>query len=93
MTIEERKQIISTHEDAWKTKGKGVANDSSQYTVAARMVKKGQEKNLLLYTSHNTKVLFLMQLTGLMRFVVEEMKLLLKKSKVSYLCAVPQTVA
>uniref|UniRef100_A0A667ZF49 Supervillin n=1 Tax=Myripristis murdjan TaxID=586833 RepID=A0A667ZF49_9TELE len=42
MTIEERKQMISTREDAWKTKGKGAANDSSQYTVAARMVKKGQ---------------------------------------------------
>uniref|UniRef100_A0A672JQM9 Supervillin n=1 Tax=Salarias fasciatus TaxID=181472 RepID=A0A672JQM9_SALFA len=41
MTIEERKQMISTREDAWKTKGKGAANDSTQYTVAARMVKKG----------------------------------------------------
>uniref|UniRef100_A0A4W6BX75 Supervillin n=1 Tax=Lates calcarifer TaxID=8187 RepID=A0A4W6BX75_LATCA len=40
MTIEERKQMISTREDAWKTKGKGAANDSTQYTVAARMVKK-----------------------------------------------------
>lgn len=42
MTIEERKQMISVREDAWKTKGKGAANDSTQYTVAARMVKKGQ---------------------------------------------------
>uniref|UniRef100_A0A3B3E379 Supervillin n=1 Tax=Oryzias melastigma TaxID=30732 RepID=A0A3B3E379_ORYME len=41
MSIEERKQRISTREDAWKTKGKGAANDSNQYTVAARMVKKG----------------------------------------------------
>lgn len=41
MSIEERKQMISTREDAWKTKGKGAANDSDQYTVAARMVKKG----------------------------------------------------
>ncbi|KAK2822758.1 hypothetical protein Q5P01_022823 [Channa striata] len=41
MSIEERKQMISTREDAWKTKGKGAANDSTQYTVAARMVKKG----------------------------------------------------
>ncbi|XP_056247536.1 supervillin-like isoform X10 [Seriola aureovittata] len=41
MTIEERKQMISTREDAWKTKGRGAANDSTQYTVAARMVKKG----------------------------------------------------
>ncbi|XP_078790332.1 supervillin isoform X13 [Oryzias latipes] len=41
MSIEERKQMISTREDAWKTKGKGAANDSDQYTVAARMVKQG----------------------------------------------------
>ncbi|XP_063742449.1 supervillin-like isoform X3 [Eleginops maclovinus] len=41
MSIEERKQMISIREDAWKTKGKGAANDSTQYTVAARMVKKG----------------------------------------------------
>ncbi|XP_037643784.1 supervillin-like isoform X12 [Sebastes umbrosus] len=41
MSIEERKQMISVREDAWKTKGKGAANDSTQYTVAARMVKKG----------------------------------------------------
>lgn len=50
MTIEERKQMISVREDAWKTKGKGAANDSTQYTVAARMVKKGQCTNLLLST-------------------------------------------
>ncbi|XP_061587837.1 supervillin-like isoform X3 [Cololabis saira] len=41
MTIEERKQMISIREDAWKKKGRGAANDSTQYTVAARMVKKG----------------------------------------------------
>ncbi|XP_054452116.1 supervillin-like [Anoplopoma fimbria] len=41
MSINERKQMISIREDAWKSKGKGAANDSTQYTVAARMVKKG----------------------------------------------------
>ncbi|XP_073786661.1 supervillin isoform X41 [Danio rerio] len=41
MSIEERKQMISTREEAWQCTGKGVANDSAQYTVAARMVKKG----------------------------------------------------
>ncbi|XP_056266573.1 supervillin-like isoform X3 [Pseudoliparis swirei] len=41
MSIEERKQLISIREDAWKTKGRGAANDSTQYTVAARMVRKG----------------------------------------------------
>ena len=45
MSIEERKQMISTREDAWRTKGRGAANDSTQYTVAARMVKKGQCKD------------------------------------------------
>ncbi|KAJ8268682.1 hypothetical protein COCON_G00138540 [Conger conger] len=41
MTIEERKQLISAREEAWKVKGQGVANDSSQFTVAGRMVRKG----------------------------------------------------
>ena len=45
-SIEERKQMISVREDAWKTKGKGAANDSTQYTVASRMVKKGQSSIL-----------------------------------------------
>ncbi|XP_058040286.1 supervillin isoform X6 [Ahaetulla prasina] len=41
MTIEERKQLISVREEAWKVKGKGASNDSTQFTVAGRMVKKG----------------------------------------------------
>uniref|UniRef100_A0A670J438 Supervillin n=1 Tax=Podarcis muralis TaxID=64176 RepID=A0A670J438_PODMU len=41
MTIEERKQLISVREEAWKARGKGAANDSTQFTVAGRMVKKG----------------------------------------------------
>ncbi|KAI1891389.1 hypothetical protein AGOR_G00143320 [Albula goreensis] len=41
MSIEERKKLISAREEAWKSKGKGAANDSTQFTVAARMVKKG----------------------------------------------------
>ncbi|XP_028934143.1 supervillin isoform X22 [Ornithorhynchus anatinus] len=41
MTIEERKQLITVREEAWKTRGKGAANDSTQFTVAGRMVKKG----------------------------------------------------
>uniref|UniRef100_G3RXA0 Supervillin n=1 Tax=Gorilla gorilla gorilla TaxID=9595 RepID=G3RXA0_GORGO len=42
MTIEERKQLITVREEAWKTRGRGAANDSTQFTVAGRMVKKGQ---------------------------------------------------
>ncbi|XP_051989808.1 supervillin-like isoform X2 [Xyrauchen texanus] len=41
MSVEERKQMISIREEAWQSTGKGVANDSSQYTVATRMLKKG----------------------------------------------------
>ncbi|XP_057188894.1 supervillin isoform X2 [Triplophysa rosa] len=41
ISIEARKQMISIREEAWQSTGKGVANDSSQYTVAAKMVKKG----------------------------------------------------
>lgn len=37
--------MISIREEAWQSTGKGVANDSSQYTVAAKMVKKGQKKS------------------------------------------------
>lgn len=46
MTIEERKHLITVREEAWKTKGKGAANDSTQFTVAGRMVKKGQFANV-----------------------------------------------
>lgn len=42
MSIQERKQLIVAQEEAWKTKGHGAANDSTQFTVAARMAKKGQ---------------------------------------------------
>ncbi|KAM9839521.1 supervillin a [Aulostomus maculatus] len=41
MSIHERKQQIVAQEEAWKTRGHGAANDSTQFTVAARMVKKG----------------------------------------------------
>ncbi|XP_056626807.1 supervillin a isoform X16 [Triplophysa dalaica] len=41
MSIQERMQLITTQEDAWKVKGHGAANDSTQFTVAGRMVRKG----------------------------------------------------
>ncbi|XP_024910214.1 supervillin a isoform X3 [Cynoglossus semilaevis] len=41
MSIQERKQLIVSQEEAWKIKGHRAANDSTQFTVAARMVKKG----------------------------------------------------
>lgn len=46
MSIQDRKQLlIVAQEEAWKTKGHGATNDSTQFTVAARMVKKGQRVN------------------------------------------------
>lgn len=48
MSIQERKQLIVAKEEAWKTNGKGAANDSTQFTVAARMLKKGQRARLHL---------------------------------------------
>ncbi|XP_038634965.1 supervillin-like isoform X3 [Scyliorhinus canicula] len=41
ISLEERKQLISISEEQWKMKGKGAFNDSTQFTVAARMAKKG----------------------------------------------------
>ncbi|GCB73386.1 hypothetical protein scyTo_0002517, partial [Scyliorhinus torazame] len=41
ISLEERKQLISMSEEQWKMKGKGAFNDSTQFTVAARMAKKG----------------------------------------------------
>ncbi|KAF7646365.1 hypothetical protein LDENG_00188870 [Lucifuga dentata] len=41
MSIQERKELIVAREEAWRSKGHGAANDSTQFTVAARMVKKG----------------------------------------------------
>uniref|UniRef100_A0A3P8ZH28 HP domain-containing protein n=1 Tax=Esox lucius TaxID=8010 RepID=A0A3P8ZH28_ESOLU len=48
MSIQERKQLIVAREEAWKSKGLGAANDSTQFTVAARMVKKGQAPSALI---------------------------------------------
>lgn len=41
MSIQERKQLICAREEAWRSSGHGAANDSTQFTVAARMLKKG----------------------------------------------------
>ncbi|XP_067869293.1 supervillin-like isoform X3 [Heterodontus francisci] len=41
ISLEERKHLISVSEEQWKVKGKGAFNDSTQFTVAARMAKKG----------------------------------------------------
>lgn len=52
MSIEERKQLIVAREESWKSKGHGAANDSTQFTVAARMMKKGQRAKTLTFHWH-----------------------------------------
>lgn len=34
-------KILQEKEEQWKTKGKGAANDSTQFSVAGRMAKRG----------------------------------------------------
>lgn len=58
MSIQERKQLITAQEDAWKVKGYKAFNDSTQFTVAGRMVKKGEKYTLL--HSRDTNSDFLM---------------------------------
>ncbi|XP_034564247.1 LOW QUALITY PROTEIN: supervillin [Notolabrus celidotus] len=41
MSLAERMKILKDKEEQWKNKGKGAANDSSQFTVAGRMAKRG----------------------------------------------------
>ncbi|XP_037612837.1 supervillin a isoform X20 [Sebastes umbrosus] len=55
MSIQERKQLIVAQEEAWKTKGHGAANDSTQFTVAARMVKKGLASPTALQSPASSK--------------------------------------
>ncbi|XP_044032501.1 supervillin a isoform X4 [Siniperca chuatsi] len=55
MSIQERKQLIVAQEEAWKMKGYGAANDSTQFTVAARMVKKGLASPSALQSSVSSK--------------------------------------
>uniref|UniRef100_A0A7N6BVQ3 HP domain-containing protein n=1 Tax=Anabas testudineus TaxID=64144 RepID=A0A7N6BVQ3_ANATE len=42
MSLTERMKILKEKEEQWKNKGKGAANDSSQFTVAGRMAKRGK---------------------------------------------------
>ncbi|PWA22471.1 hypothetical protein CCH79_00015386 [Gambusia affinis] len=55
MSIQERKHLIEAQEETWKTKGHGAANDSTQFTVAARMVKKGLASPSALHSPLHSK--------------------------------------
>lgn len=41
MSLADRMKILKEKEEQWKSKGKGAANDSIQFTVAGRMAKRG----------------------------------------------------
>ncbi|XP_051529796.1 supervillin-like isoform X2 [Myxocyprinus asiaticus] len=41
MSLVERMKILQEKEEQWKTKGKGASNDSTQFSVAGRMAKRG----------------------------------------------------
>nr|XP_029491558.1 supervillin-like isoform X6 [Oncorhynchus nerka] len=40
-SVAERMRTLQDSEEQWKTRGRGAANDSAQYTVAGRMAKRG----------------------------------------------------
>uniref|UniRef100_A0A4W5PKH7 Supervillin c n=1 Tax=Hucho hucho TaxID=62062 RepID=A0A4W5PKH7_9TELE len=40
-SVAERMKTLQESEEQWKTRGRGAANDSAQYTVAGRMAKRG----------------------------------------------------
>ncbi|XP_056285086.1 supervillin [Pseudoliparis swirei] len=41
MSLADRMKVLKDKEEQWKSKGRGAANDSVQFTVAGRMAKKG----------------------------------------------------
>nr|XP_029134943.1 LOW QUALITY PROTEIN: supervillin-like [Labrus bergylta] len=41
MSLADRMKILKDKEEQWKNRGKGAANDSTQFTVAGRMAKRG----------------------------------------------------
>nr|XP_015217402.1 PREDICTED: supervillin-like isoform X3 [Lepisosteus oculatus] len=41
LSLAERMRILQEKEQQWKTRGKGASNDSTQFTVAGRMARKG----------------------------------------------------
>uniref|UniRef100_A0A669BIR0 Supervillin d n=1 Tax=Oreochromis niloticus TaxID=8128 RepID=A0A669BIR0_ORENI len=52
-------KILKEKEEQWKSKGKGAANDSNQFTVAGRMAKKGETILCALVGLNKSKSVFL----------------------------------
>uniref|UniRef100_A0A8C8JVH4 HP domain-containing protein n=1 Tax=Oncorhynchus tshawytscha TaxID=74940 RepID=A0A8C8JVH4_ONCTS len=49
-SVAERMRTLQDSEEQWKTRGRGAANDSAQYTVAGRMAKRGEVSLFLLFS-------------------------------------------
>lgn len=41
VSLADRMKVLRDKEEQWKSRGKGAANDSVQFTVAGRMAKRG----------------------------------------------------
>lgn len=60
MSLAQRMKILQEKEEQWKTKGKGAANDSTQFSVAGRMAKRG-----ILYARLHADMLALFTLSAI----------------------------
>uniref|UniRef100_A0A674BM80 Supervillin d n=1 Tax=Salmo trutta TaxID=8032 RepID=A0A674BM80_SALTR len=50
MSLADRMKILQEKEEAWKSRGRGAANDSTQFTVAGRMAKRGLRQTPPFYS-------------------------------------------
>lgn len=48
MSLAERMKVLKEKEEQWKSKGKGAANDSVQFTVAGRMARRGKTMRVFI---------------------------------------------
>lgn len=54
MSLAERMKVLQEKEEQWKAKGKGAYNDSTQFSVAGRMAKRGGEEIICWVSSQRT---------------------------------------
>uniref|UniRef100_A0A4W5JHY6 Supervillin d n=1 Tax=Hucho hucho TaxID=62062 RepID=A0A4W5JHY6_9TELE len=52
MSLADRMKILQEKEEAWKSRGRGAANDSTQFTVAGRMAKRGLSQTPPFYHTY-----------------------------------------
>uniref|UniRef100_A0A8C8JV16 HP domain-containing protein n=1 Tax=Oncorhynchus tshawytscha TaxID=74940 RepID=A0A8C8JV16_ONCTS len=54
MSLADRMKILQEKEEAWKSRGRGAANDSTQFTVAGRMAKRGLRQTPPFYHTYRS---------------------------------------